>query len=847
MSDSGRCVAINVENMGGELVGAHALGVTVLQLDDTYDFVATGQLTIDGTVHAYTAVDEEAETITLATPTAVAYEDGERVDAYPLAPIKVASIIFGEDEADIPAMVPHNLSPLLAEGVYPDGIPVEVSRASVGRFSFVVNDAPGREPKLDGAAIDPDTTIPPPALTDGIAPATAPVATAAAFAVGTVRAAWPAVANADPVWYTVYASLTTGFTADGSTLVGTKISATHFDISTLSGVQIPLDGTPIFIKVMASDADGDGPISTQSSAAARTGDDYISAFFAYIGTLEANQVNAGAFTADLGLLGKLSVGGYIDIDGAASSITIYADLAHTVPLVQLRPDGSVFRGKVVADDVSVLNGLVLNGLLSQITTGAGVTIMGSIADPNSPPTLTATPQTSMFPAVLSGFTSRGICWDGTDSVFLRLLVPNSGSRAGTCKVQRITTAGVVSSTITLGNIVGIGEDDLNGIARIGSSYYSAAYDSGHAFGKVWLAAKWSTTGVFQQYGTNGLISDVVGRPAVGSTGSDLLIASIIDYGADFDPFVAVATYEASDVSNQSGWFSDDTTWAGPTDLAYVGVGNFDFGAWRWVIVAGSKAYAWTVSGSALTRSATNDFTLPASTVAGGFAWDGTNFFSKSSTTILNKYSSYYPTAGQRTYVTYNDTDGGAGKTLDSPPANVAVPARYYLQAVLAPAPGGAATPNVFMGLGTSLPADSSLDLRAETVTSRTILINPSVAGSATHPPVANTFGAGGSGWLKSQTGSFAVYGDGTGAWPLKMQSGTVTITPSAANTPTGATVTFPVAFASVPYVVISAATSVAGTTVTGWGAYNETTTDFVATVTRTNTTATTLRWIAMIP
>lgn len=81
----------------------------------------------------------------------------------------------------------------------------------------------------------------------------------------------------------------------------------------------------------------------------------------------------------------------------------------------------------------------------------------------------------------------------------------------------------------------------------------------------------------------------------------------------------------------------------------------------------------------------------------------------------------------------------------------------------------------------------------------------------------------------------------------RIQTGTVSITPSAANTPTSVTVTFPVAFASAPYVVISAATGVPGTTVTGVGADTETTTNFRATLTRTNTTITLLRWIAMMP
>ena len=81
----------------------------------------------------------------------------------------------------------------------------------------------------------------------------------------------------------------------------------------------------------------------------------------------------------------------------------------------------------------------------------------------------------------------------------------------------------------------------------------------------------------------------------------------------------------------------------------------------------------------------------------------------------------------------------------------------------------------------------------------------------------------------------------------RIQTGTATITPSAPNTPTSITVTFPVPFASTPYVVASGATGVPGVTVTGVGADQETTTTFRLTITRTNTTDTVVRWMAVIP
>lgn len=80
--------------------------------------------------------------------------------------------------------------------------------------------------------------------------------------------------------------------------------------------------------------------------------------------------------------------------------------------------------------------------------------------------------------------------------------------------------------------------------------------------------------------------------------------------------------------------------------------------------------------------------------------------------------------------------------------------------------------------------------------------------------------------------------------PKAMASGTLTITP-VANTPTSQSVSFPAGrFSATPHIVISPITTVPGTQVTGWGASGASSTGFDAYVTRTNTTATILNWIA---
>lgn len=79
---------------------------------------------------------------------------------------------------------------------------------------------------------------------------------------------------------------------------------------------------------------------------------------------------------------------------------------------------------------------------------------------------------------------------------------------------------------------------------------------------------------------------------------------------------------------------------------------------------------------------------------------------------------------------------------------------------------------------------------------------------------------------------------------LLLQWGVETITP-VANTPTAKAVTFPVAYTSVPMVLTTALTTVAGTSVTGNASANITVTGFDAYVTRSNATNTSVGWIAI--
>lgn len=80
---------------------------------------------------------------------------------------------------------------------------------------------------------------------------------------------------------------------------------------------------------------------------------------------------------------------------------------------------------------------------------------------------------------------------------------------------------------------------------------------------------------------------------------------------------------------------------------------------------------------------------------------------------------------------------------------------------------------------------------------------------------------------------------------LTIQWGQIVVTPSAANTPTAAAVEFYIPYKAIPFVVTNPASTAPGTVVIGTCAASITETGFNAILTRSNTTATGIRWLAI--
>lgn len=625
-------------------------------------------------------------------------------------------------------------------------------------------------------------TVSPPPTSDGAAPTVAPVLAAEPFAIGQVEFSWPAIANgADKPTYDLWVSTTTPVVKNATTYAGFTDGNT-FKVGRVEGADIPTTTpTLVYGVVAARDADpGTGPDSNEASATARSADGYITALFIAALEIEANQIKAGTFTADLGVVGKLLIGNRNEINGEDGSIVIYApDLdseGNKVPLIELRPEGSTFRGRVIADDVSVMDGLVLQGIMSQIAAGGGMTIMAGVADPTQTPSLAATVQTvssAIFPAPPAGHLHRGWCDHPTAGKISRLLWESSPS---VIKVQTINIAtGTVDSTLTLGQVPSIGENAVSALAYYGGSYFSVVQDwNQEAFGPgnglydMHYLVRWNaTTGAYQDISTDFQATANTDRSATYAT---------LGIGYDTFPRIIMQLRAAPDNPNMiefddPGNLATMVTVEMPVEkLVYIGRGSYDVGVGQYIGGHAASTSVLTSYDNFITLQPLGAGPTPRyqwSVPAGAEVhWHDTeNVFYAISGNALYRYSGYYPAASEKAYVTYAHTGSGL-TTLDSPAESVAIPARRFLSVSLPGYPVGVTSADVFMGLGSTLPIDANLKKRAETLTTvRTMFVNPAVAGGAATPPAANTFGPGGSGWLKTALGDVVINGDGTGDWP----------------------------------------------------------------------------------
>lgn len=871
MGFRGKLIEVYPENAGTSVNQDHAIGTQTLVVNSRADFPDEGgELSIDGVVYSYDSVVDsyESDEIHLTTTLSAAVEEGTEVLSLPLRTRRMGTVAIADHLSEnldtVIARLDHSLQLSLEDGRRDQGFEEDVICEYQYGDLFLVQ-VLDREAAVSFGPIDLDDH------TDELPPSASPTVVLQAFSVGGLRWTVVPVANDDPSKFRIYASTNPAVETDAAHLVAdtSQTTGTFDDINSVSLLPTdPLSAIPTYYaRAIQYDFDGDAPQGAVSAGIVpkRAGVAEISATWAYLGMVEANQIAAGSIMADLALLAKLMVGGRIDINGDDSTIIIYAaeldDQGNRVELIRLDPAGSVFRGSILADDVSVLEGLILRGNESQISNDAVLTLMNGVADPTTSPDVAATWDLVSAPGTIpSGYSLHGLTDHATAGYITKLLWKAADS---TGWVQVVNTAtGLQVSLTQLADVSGITENLFSGIIRLGSNLFVGVQDYNvSGFDKVYLA-KYNSTG--SVYDSKVLAIDV--ELAFGQDHGNYSIR----LGADYvnsrifvamspeatEPYIVSITAATMAIVTQYLTIDDGSA----TDSAYwLAYGPFDQGVNRWlalkywddpsIVQSSSASDAFPAS-----LDPNGDFAFPASAGARIF-WHQTDakFYMRTSSGTYYKLGSYH--VQETAWASYAYTDGSPPPTtLDSPLASVVVPPRKIVSVQVPPYPSGVSGADVYVGYGVSAPADVDLHKRSETLTAqRTMLLTDGHVVSGANPPGANTFGAGGPGEIKSVIGGLSIKGDGTFNAPKRFQSGKVSITPVAnTDSPTPPLrVTFATQFASQPAVIVQPETG--SLTPFGGGAFrghevtNIDATGFDLQVYRTNTTAMNLFWFAMLP
>ena len=163
----GRIVSVSERIRGSELKQSHATGATTLVLEDTLDFeepddypVSVRMLTQgEQEFVSVTALDDDLGTLTLATGLSRTYGEGDQVEVYPMAKVRVAQIRLEDAEEQgetLDAIVPHALYDRIDTGIRNSGEAIELAETE---DDWMVADVLGNEPQADGKFIRAGTIV----------------------------------------------------------------------------------------------------------------------------------------------------------------------------------------------------------------------------------------------------------------------------------------------------------------------------------------------------------------------------------------------------------------------------------------------------------------------------------------------------------------------------------------------------------------------------------------------------------------------------------------------------------------------------------------------------------------
>ncbi|ASZ73345.1 minor tail protein [Brevibacterium phage LuckyBarnes] len=528
----------------------------------------------------------------------------------------------------------------------------------------------------------------------------------------------------------------------------------------------------------------------------------------------------------------------------------------------LSPEGSSFKGEVEADNLVVNGGAELRGTENILAQGGKLTIAAGVTDPTAPPNVQPYWEGIELESRLDEAT--GLAFDGTNywTGYKRSL---GGGQVEAYRVK-ITPEGVVTKfSATSWN-------EFWGVTAIGSELFWL-YKTYGGFSSQKAMVEVTDLNLVKkrdfEFVDIGL--DAKGKadylPGIGNDGTNVVIGHASDNGT-----LRVRIYNKTTGAQIGSTISEpNTNFAGDVNGIYMGPA--DDGTTRIYINKRDRKYVYTYTSAGVYDGTRTFQTATASSV--GLAFHNGAFHTLDLSTI-HRYadSNTGDNSGDwwATYYWYTDIDNDEiiestdYRSRMAPPKRFTWPRRSMLKILGQPLPSGVEA------LGPALAKKSTTPVRTDFSgpgwivdsgkPSARYIVLPTNWTAYASPSSENTYPTATPASIESASGTTQFKGDGSGrigslvfgqngkitSGLLAHASGEVSVTPTGSSgTRTGnAYVTFPAGrFTSTPKVVISALTSVPGTTVVGVGASGTSVNGFTAYLARVNNTTTPLAWIAM--
>jgi hypothetical protein len=758
VTDQGLVQAVRSSTLGSYVALAASIGAGTLVVESALDFNETGgSLLLNGVTYPYISVNYDTDTITLTGTLSVATVLTDRVDVLPLSTEKQALVVTAGSEDAVTVRVPHALMPLLPEGVRTDSEMESVQFEWVNGV-FILTDVVGRTPVLDGGYID-DTTVPP--SSDGLPPSSVPTPTADGT-IGAVLLRWVPIANHDTVTYNLYGSTTLGFTAGPGNLLhsGTEASFTHRPSP-------PDYAATYYYRLETEDIDGVGPLSAEVSAqlVQATNDD-IAAEFGYFGEISVDQLTGGTLNADIALLSTITTRG----GGTGAGLDINDTLTRydsTGTPTAILGDTNTFKGDLEATAATFTGSTAFRGP-TEVAKGAQVTLQDASTPPAAAPSAVVGWPDPVVSNLIVG--CYGLVWTGTEW---------ASAQDAQSSVDRITikfTGG--GSDIDLTGTTNC--HPWGGLTRIGTDWYTLAQRLTGGGVYEWLLLRFNSSGTQQasafytpisgSFGSGGSLSGGLGPAAIGTDGTNLLVAEFDDPNNR----IRIQTRNPSTLA-LSSTFNTATNPGFTGPIVGVKKGSLDFGSSQYVVMSRNGTHTWYFDATTGVYNG-SAFYNPQPGSMSGFDWDGTRFWSTRAKSVASnawiyKHTTYTWTGSDPlphfATSTWRDTDatGGTHQTDMSPVVTFDMKKRaaVTLTSPAIPDSGGTDDPDAvsfFLGkVDTTRTNLWQQTLPAAGV--NTIIVGDAITLTGTNPPSSNNFPGGTSATIENPTGTLVVSGDGS--------------------------------------------------------------------------------------